>query len=98
MFVVTVEFRSAPEHTGDFLTALRENARASLEVEPGCQRFDVCRDPKDQSRFFLYEIYDDAAAFQAHKASPHYGTFSERIESWTEHKAVAMFRLDGPPA
>ena len=27
MFVVTVEFRSAPEHTGDFLTALRENAR-----------------------------------------------------------------------
>ena len=39
------------------------NARASVEHEPGCSQFDVCVDPKDKSRIFLYEIYDDRAAF-----------------------------------
>ena len=31
----------------DFAAAIAENARASLAIEPGCHRFDVCRDPAD---------------------------------------------------
>ena len=66
MFVVTVDFRSAPDKATDFLAALRENAAASVRDEPGCLRFDVCTDPDDPTRVFLYEIYTDAAAFEAH--------------------------------
>jgi quinol monooxygenase YgiN len=38
---------------------------------PGCRQFDVCRDPLDPALFFLYELYDDEAAIQAHLDSPH---------------------------
>jgi hypothetical protein len=51
-----------------FHQAIVDNARLSLKPKPGCHRFDVCRDPGDPTLFFLYELYDDEAAFQAHLA------------------------------
>lgn len=91
-------FRSTPEKAADFLAALRDNAERSVATEPGCQRFDVCRDPKDPARFFLYEIYDGAAAFAAHKTMPHYNEFNRRVAGWTVEKTVSNFLLDGGAA
>lgn len=94
MFVVTVTFRSEPEKSAEFLAALRENAALSVSDEPGCQRFDVCRNPKEPAEFFLYEVYDDAAAFAAHKATPHYRDFNRQVGEWTVEKSVSTFVLD----
>lgn len=94
MFVVTVIFRAAPDKAAAFLAALRDNATRSVAEEQGCQRFDVCRDPKDPARFFLYEIYDGASAFAAHKNTPHYHDFNRRVADWTEEKTVTTFLLD----
>jgi quinol monooxygenase YgiN len=58
------------------------NAEASVRNEPGCLRFDVCSVAGDPHRFVLYELYTDAAAFEAHKASPHFAhwrTVAERV-------------------
>ena len=66
MLALVVEFRIEPAHVDAFDAAIRANARASLEREPGCRQFDVCRDPDDAALFFLYELYDDEAAIQAH--------------------------------
>jgi quinol monooxygenase YgiN len=41
-----------------------------LADEPGCSRFDVLVDPKVPTKFTLYEIYDDEAAFDAHRKIP----------------------------
>jgi quinol monooxygenase YgiN len=50
---------------------LRENAVAT-NAEPGCREFTVYRE-KDQPRtFVLYEVYDDEAAFQAHREAEHF--------------------------
>jgi quinol monooxygenase YgiN len=32
----------------------------------------VARDLKDPQHFWLYELYTDAPAFEAHKAAPHF--------------------------
>ena len=40
-------------------------------AEPGCRMFIVHESPDDPRTFFLYEQYDDEAAFQAHAASDH---------------------------
>ena len=53
------------------------NAEASVRDEPGCLRFDVCSVEGDENRFLLYELYIDADAFAAHKASPHFAEWRE---------------------
>lgn len=36
------------------------------------------QDIEDPDHFVLYEQYDDEAAFQAHRATPHFTTYIER--------------------
>ena len=50
------------ERAEAFRDRVRRQATDSLE-EPGCRRFDVWCDTGDCSRVFLFEIYDDRAAF-----------------------------------
>jgi (4S)-4-hydroxy-5-phosphonooxypentane-2,3-dione isomerase len=71
-----------------FLEAIQENAAASLRDEPGCVRFDVVQDNDDANHFMLYEVYADAAAFEAHRAAPHF-------PRWREAAAVCLREVDG---
>jgi (4S)-4-hydroxy-5-phosphonooxypentane-2,3-dione isomerase len=75
-YVVTVEFDIVPSQLGAFLPLMVANAEASLRDEPGCRRFDVCRPHDRENRVFLYEIYDDEAAFQAHLLTAHFKSFA----------------------
>jgi quinol monooxygenase YgiN len=72
MFSLMVQMRVRPERRDEFLAGMAANAEASARDEPGCLRFDVCSVESDPNRFVLYELYTDAAAFAAHKASPHF--------------------------
>ncbi len=40
--------------------------------EPGCLDYRGHRSVDDPRLFFLYEVYADAAAVDAHRASPHF--------------------------
>ena len=93
MFVVCVEFEIMPRHLDDFLVAMRKNARLSLRDEEGCQRFDICQDQQNPASIFLYEIYDDAAAFELHKAAPHYDEFNATIDGMVLKKVVRLFTI-----
>ena len=92
MFVVCVEFEIMPRHLDDFLVAMRKNAAQSHALEAGCQQFDVCQDQQNPNTIFLYEIYDNAAAFEAHKAAPHYHEFNEAINGMVVKKAVRFLQ------
>jgi quinol monooxygenase YgiN len=89
-FVVTVVFRPKAEHRMAFRTAILENAAASVKNEPGCSLFDVC-ESKDGQEIFLYEIYDDEAAFKAHLATAHFKQFDAKAGPWVEHKQVLTY-------
>jgi len=95
MYVVLVEFVLRPEHVKDFRPVMLANARASLEKEPGCQRFDVCSDPSDAGKILLYELYTDRTAFEAHLAAPHYLEFDAITKPWVECKTVSFWELMG---
>lgn len=77
--VVLVEFRLHPGMAATFRPIVLANARASVRDEPGCRRFDVLTPERgsDPDTFWLYEIYDDPAAFDAHLATPHFKAFAE---------------------
>jgi autoinducer 2-degrading protein len=82
MFSLVVQMEVRPERREEFLAGMTANAETSVREEPGCLRFDVSAVAGDPNRFFLYELYTDAAAFEAHKASAHFAqwrTVAEQV-------------------
>jgi autoinducer 2-degrading protein len=96
MLALVVEFRIKTEHIAAFERAIVENARASRETEAGCRQFDVCRDPDDPGLFFLYELYDDEAAIQAHLRTPHFLHMNASTTDWIESKSVVRYSRIAP--
>jgi (4S)-4-hydroxy-5-phosphonooxypentane-2,3-dione isomerase len=96
MFIVTVDFEAHSEYEHLFREALVANAQASLRNEEGCRQFDVAVSSDQPHRFFLYEVYADRAAFEAHLASTHYAEFAHATITWVRHKAVRILQLLQP--
>ena len=80
MLIVHVHVRVKPECVDAFKEATMENARQSLQ-EPGIARFDVVQQSDDPTRFVLVEAYRSLEATAAHKATAHYATWRDRVES-----------------
>ncbi len=68
MFVNAVDLDIVPAEHDNFLAAITENGAAAAK-EPGCKRFDILNLGSDPNHFFLYEVYDHEAAFNAKRAT-----------------------------
>lgn len=91
MFAVAVTIALHKGMTPAFIPLMRTNAAASLRDEPGCHRFDVCTDPARHDTVFLYELYDDAAAFARHMETPHFLSFDRETRDMIRDKTVMTF-------
>ncbi len=56
----------------DVAAALREMAPLVKEHEPGCLLYHANRSRDNADLFILYEQYEDAAALDAHRNTPHF--------------------------
>jgi len=88
MFVVTVRFTIKPGQEDGFHAAILDQARNSLRLEAECHQFDVCRSPERAGEVFLYELYTDAEAFDAHQKTEHFAAFGARVADMVEEKTV----------
>ena len=79
MYAVTVTFQIKPGQMAAFMPLMQANARTSLAAEPECHQFDIATDPARPDEVFLYELYTDAAAFDAHLASAHFQSFNAEV-------------------
>ena len=91
MFAVLVTFEIKPEAVAAFTDLVCHNAETSVLLEPGCHRFDVCTDPGRPNEVMLYELYSDAASFDAHLASPHFHVFNAAISDMVRQKTVQTY-------
>jgi quinol monooxygenase YgiN len=71
MICLAVTFVIQPGHEDEAID-LFAKATAATRTEPGCRMYLAHRSTTDPRRFFLYEQYDDQAALDAHRASPHF--------------------------
>ncbi|MFN8489948.1 MAG: putative quinol monooxygenase [Caldilineaceae bacterium] len=88
MYVILVPIQIKEGYKEAFLEAMLEDAKGSLNNEPGCLRFDVVQDASDPNRIWLYEVYVDEAAVEAHRQAPHFIKWRETVKDW---------RADGAP-
>ncbi len=80
MLIVHVHVRVKPDCIEAFKEITTENARNSIK-EPGIARFDLVQQVDDPARFVLVEVYRNVEATAAHKATPHYAAWRDRMES-----------------
>jgi quinol monooxygenase YgiN len=85
MLAIWVKARVKPEMRKQFLEAIEADALGSERHEPGCLRFNVLQDEKDENVYYFFEIYTDQSALDAHRAMPHYAVWQS-----------AAHALDGP--
>ncbi len=82
MYILIVTLEIKPEHRTVFLEAMLDDAKGSVEREPGCLRFDVLQNQEDPNKIHLYEVYRDKAAFEVHLEAPHYLRWRDAVKEW----------------
>ncbi|MEM9708572.1 MAG: putative quinol monooxygenase [Pseudomonadota bacterium] len=90
-YAVVVRFHIGPEAWEEFVALVKNNAHLSLQ-EPGCVQFDVLTDPARLGEVFLYEIYTDRAAFDAHLATAHFVDFDAAYRDMVSEKQVETWK------
>lgn len=93
-FAIWVEFDVKPGGMPAFLAAARLDAQGSVEREPGCRRFDILQDPAMPDRACFYEIYDDEAAWLAHRETPHFKTYDAATQTLITNKKVSRLTVE----
>jgi len=87
MLAIWVRVKVKPAERQRFLHAIEVDALGSERDEPGCLRFNVLQDGTDADVYYFFEVYEDEAALEAHRAAPHYAVWRAAADT-----------LDGPPA
>ncbi len=82
MYIIIAPIQIKEGHKQEFIEAMLDDAKGSLHNEPGCLRFDVVQDAGDSDRIWLYEVYQDEAAFDAHREAPHFIKWRDTVKDW----------------
>ncbi len=59
---------------------IAEEAADVIAKEPGCRQFLVSRSQENGNVFTLAEFYDDEAALESHRLTPHFLLFQKRAK------------------
>ena len=82
MHAIIVRQKVQPQHLDEYLNVMLGHARGSVTEEPGCLRFDVAQAKDDPTEVFLYEVYRDQAAMDAHGKTQRFARVVSAIKPW----------------
>jgi (4S)-4-hydroxy-5-phosphonooxypentane-2,3-dione isomerase len=88
--VNVVEYDIVPGQIDAYLAALKENGAVTVK-EPGCREFDVLVSQKDPNHVLIFEVYNDAAAAQAHRETDHFKKYAATIKDMIAKREVRSF-------
>ncbi|USI74659.1 putative quinol monooxygenase [Sphingomonas morindae] len=72
------------------LRALLDGMIAPSRAEQGNLRYDLWQDQADDARFVLDELYRDADAVAAHRASAHFQHYASMIAGLADRLAITL--------
>ena len=76
LYINAVNIDVVPGQIENYLAAIKEVGAAAIKTEPGCSEFNITVSQKDPNHLFIFEVYDNAAAFDAHLKSDHYKKYA----------------------
>lgn len=72
MIVRISEIEIHPEHLSEYKAILKEEASASVKLEPGVLAIFPMYQKTDSTQIRILEIYNDNDAYQSHLKTPHF--------------------------
>lgn len=90
---LVVDVRLVPGTREAFVDRVGAHARACLELEPGCLRFDVLIPDGEADRVMLYEMFADQAALDAHRATDRIATFFDDTREMMAERSRVLCRV-----
>ena len=75
LLVNAVNLDIVPGQIDNYLAALKANGAEAVK-EPGCREFNIHVQANDANHVFIYEVYDNAAALEAHRQTPHFKKYA----------------------
>jgi (4S)-4-hydroxy-5-phosphonooxypentane-2,3-dione isomerase len=88
--VNAVDIDVVPGQIDAYLAALKENGAASVH-EPGCREFNIAVSQKDPNHVLIYEVYNDAAAAQAHRETDHFKKYAATTKDMVAKREARPF-------
>jgi (4S)-4-hydroxy-5-phosphonooxypentane-2,3-dione isomerase len=74
LFINAVDLDIVPAQFDAFMAAAKVNGAATPN-DPGAHEFNIVVSQKDPHHVLFYEVYDNAAALDAHRATDHFKTY-----------------------
>jgi len=81
MIVTIVNVKVKDQHVDEFIRATVLNHEEAVK-EPGNLRFDFIQNNDDPTEFVLYEAYESSETAAAHKHTPHYLEWKDKVAGW----------------
>lgn len=88
--VVAVDIDIVPGQIDNYMAAIKENGAAAVK-EPGCREFNISVSEKDPNHVLLFEVYDNAAALEAHRATDHFKKYAATTKDMVAKRELRMF-------
>jgi (4S)-4-hydroxy-5-phosphonooxypentane-2,3-dione isomerase len=76
LYINAVEIDVLPGQIEKYVAAIKEVGEATIKTEPGCSEFDITISQKDPNHLLIFEVYDNAAVFDAHLRTDHYKKYA----------------------
>ena len=96
MMIRISEIEIEPEYLEEYLSILKEESKASVELEPGViSIYPMCQ-KANPNKIRILEIYADKKAYQAHLETPHFKHYkTTTLKMVKSLKLVDMKAIDG---
>jgi len=90
LYISAVDIDVVPGQVDAYVAALKENGAAAVN-EPGCREFNITVSQKDPNHVFIFEVYDNAAALDAHRATDHFKKYVATTKDMIAKREVRPF-------
>jgi (4S)-4-hydroxy-5-phosphonooxypentane-2,3-dione isomerase len=84
--------RVFPQHVDDYIENMNICAQKTNQ-EPGCIRYEVMQDVADPTLMFLYQVFQDEAAYKSHQDAEHHRVWIEKSGPWRDQGAPGRHEL-----
>ena len=87
LFINAVDLDIVPAQFDAFMAAAKING-AATPSDPGAHEFNIVVSQKDPHHVLFYEVYDNAAALDAHRATDHFKTYQGATKDMVANRNV----------
>ena len=87
VYINAVDLVIVPSEMAKFIEAIKENG-ANAVKEPGCREFNISVLANRPNHVFLYEVYDNEAALNTHRATEHFKKYQATTASMVADRNV----------